>query len=98
MYITVKYLGPTNRRGSRYKATIDQGGGFKNQATVSYDYALNTDGNAAEAVRALVVKADLNKYGTWNSFIMSYGPHGFIAIPSGLGDQDKTYLLTEEAA
>ena len=97
MYITVKYLGPTNYKGSRYKATIDQGGDFKHQATVSYDYALNEEDNAVEAVRELVEKANLNDYGFWASFIMSYGPHGFIAIPNGLGVSNRTFSLTEEA-
>jgi len=99
MYITVKYLGPTNHRGSRYKATIDQGADFKHQATVGYDYSLDSDGNAAKAVEALVAKADLNEYGVWSSFIMAYGPDGYIAIPSGLGDvEHKLFVLTEEEA
>jgi hypothetical protein len=102
MYITVKYLGPTNHdrnRGPRYKAVIDQRADFKHKATVRYDYALDSEGNAAEAVRALVEKADLNKYGVWTSFIMAYGPLGYVAIPNGLGNvEHKTYLLAEEAA
>jgi hypothetical protein len=90
MYITSKYIGPTNHRGSRYKATIDRGGDFQHQATVSYDYALDPEGNAIEAIKALVKKADLNEYGIWNTFIVSYGPHGYVAIPSGRGIEHRT--------
>ena len=96
MYITSKYLCPTNRRGSRYKATIDQGGDFKHQATVSYDYALDAEGNAVAAVKALIEKIDLNQYGIWDSFIVAYGPHGYTAVPSGRGVRHKTYSLRGE--
>jgi hypothetical protein len=96
MYITSKYIGPTNHRGSRYKATIDRGGDFKYQATVSYDYALDTEGNAVEAVKALIEKIDLNQYGVWDSFIVAYGPHGYTAVPSGRGVDHKTYSLRGE--
>ena len=90
MYITSKYLGPSDTRGSRYKATIDQGASFKYQATVHYDHALDPEGNAIEAIKALIKKADLNEYGIWNTFIVSYGPHGYVAIPSGRGIEHRT--------
>ena len=49
--IEVKYLGPTNHRGSRYKATAAAG-----NITVDYDYGLNTEDNAKRAAVALVEK------------------------------------------
>ena len=55
-HVAVKYLGPTNARGSRYKATIDQGGSFKFSATVPYDYALDSYGNQFKAVEAVAQK------------------------------------------
>ena len=93
MYITSKYLGPTEQRGSRYKATIDRGGDFKYQATVSYNYELEPEGNAVEAVKALIEKAALNEFGIWDSFIVAYGPNGYTAIPSGRGVEHKTYTF-----
>ena len=93
MYITSKYLGPTERRGSRYKATIDRGEGFRHQTTVSYNHALEPEGNAVEAIKALIEKIGLNEDGVWDSFIVAYGPHGYTAIPSGRGVEHKTYAL-----
>ena len=46
--IQVKYLGPTNYRGSRYKATAAAG-----SVTVSVDDALSTEGNVIAAAQAL---------------------------------------------
>ena len=48
--IVTKYLGPTNHRGSRVKATACAG-----SVTMAWDYELDTDGNhlaAAEALRS----------------------------------------------
>jgi hypothetical protein len=52
--ITIKYVGPTNTKGSRWIATAE--GGHK--VTVSYDYALNSEQNAMEAAKALCKKLD----------------------------------------
>ena len=93
MYITSKYLGPTDYRGSRYKATIDRGGDFKHQATVSYSYELDPEANAVRAINALLEKTGLNQYGVWNTFIVAHGPHGYTAIPSGRGVEHKTYEI-----
>ena len=49
--ILVKYLGPTDYRGSRWKATAAAG-----SITLGYDHALNTTDNAATAARALCDK------------------------------------------
>jgi hypothetical protein len=51
--ITVKFLGPTNHRGARYRAKCDAG-----SVTVPQDYALNPYENALEAVRALLGKLE----------------------------------------
>ena len=49
--IITKYLGPTNHRGSRIKAT-----GWVGSATVSYDYGLDTVGNHKAAAQAICNK------------------------------------------
>lgn len=49
--IQVKYLGPTNYRGSRYKATAAAG-----SITVGADDALDIEGNVIVAAQALCAK------------------------------------------
>lgn len=49
--IQTKYLGPTNNRGSRVKATAAAG-----SVTVSWDYALNQCDNHRAAAKALCDK------------------------------------------
>jgi hypothetical protein len=51
--ITTKYLGPTNHRGSRVKATHT---GDYTSVTLSYDYALNSEGNHIAAAKSLADK------------------------------------------
>ena len=49
--IVTKYLGPTDRLGSRFKATAVGG-----SVTVSYNYSLGTDANHKAAAAALMAK------------------------------------------
>jgi hypothetical protein len=49
--IETRYLGPTNTKGGRIKATAGAG-----SITIGYDYALNTDGNHKAAADALIAK------------------------------------------
>ena len=49
--ITTKYLGPTNVRGSRVKATAEAG-----SITLHWDHALNCDDNHMIAAKALAAK------------------------------------------
>lgn len=51
--ITTKYLGPTNVRGSRVKATAAAG-----SLTLNWDVALNSDQNHIAAAKALAEKFD----------------------------------------
>jgi hypothetical protein len=53
--IVTKFLGPTNSRGSRIKATASGG-----SITVSYDHRLNPEQNHDAACRALVAKLGWN--------------------------------------
>ena len=52
--ITTKYMGPTNKRGSRVKATSANG----NSITLSWDCGLGTDDNHDAAAVALCSKMD----------------------------------------
>jgi hypothetical protein len=49
--IVTKFLGPTNFRGSRVKATASAG-----SVTIEWDHALNPDGNHRAAAEALCRK------------------------------------------
>jgi hypothetical protein len=49
--IEVKYLGATNHKGSRYKATASAG-----SVTVGYDYALSDSDNALSVANELANK------------------------------------------
>jgi hypothetical protein len=49
--IVTKFIGPTNHRGSRIKATAQVG-----SLTLSWDHALNSDGNHRAAALALANK------------------------------------------
>lgn len=67
--IETKYIGPTNHKGSRIKASCERG-----SITISYDDALNSDEAHIAAAQALVnkfVKEDKARYGTnrnpWSS-------------------------------
>lgn len=56
-----KYIGPTNYRGSRIKASCERG-----SITVSYDDSLNTEEAHRAAVEALIarfVKEDADRHG-----------------------------------
>jgi len=51
--ITVKYLGPTDTKGSRFKATHP---GNTKSVTLPYDYDLSAAENEWQAARALILK------------------------------------------
>lgn len=56
--IQTKYLGPTNYRGARVKASAEAG-----SVTLSWDHALNVDRNHMAAAQALATK--LESSGLW---------------------------------
>lgn len=58
--ITTKYLGPTNTRGSRIKATASSGP----SVTIGYDPALNSGPNHDAAARKLMER--LGAAGVWH--------------------------------
>lgn len=52
--ITTKYIGPTNTKGSRVKATTESGVSI----TLSWDSSLNSDENHVRAAKRLCSKMD----------------------------------------
>ena len=76
--VEVKYLGPTNHRGSRYKATIDRGGDYQLSATVSYNYGLDSYGNQLAAVEAVAQKFLDQTY--YDGFTVLAATHGNFII------------------
>lgn len=69
--IVTKYIGPTNFRGSRIKATASAG-----NVTVSYDPALNSEDNHLAAAEALA-----NKFGWLENATLHGG-----GMPDGSGN------------
>ena len=61
MLIKIKFLGPTNYRGSRYKATVKDGDSFQYSATVPSTYASDkTDVLTAAEEVAEKIRLDMN--------------------------------------
>ena len=61
MLIKIKFLGPTNHTGSRYKATVKDGENFQYSATVPSTYASdNGDVIAAAEEVSEKVRLDMN--------------------------------------
>ena len=59
--IETKYMGPTNTRGSRIKATAAAG-----SIMVPFDYQLNPDGNHKAAADALIAAVNAPGFGSPN--------------------------------
>jgi hypothetical protein len=77
--VTTKYLGPTNRRGSRIKATC-----WRASVTVTYDCSLSSDNNHRHAVCVLLNKIDTENakdYGETKPLIIQ----GWGGMPDGCG-------------
>lgn len=67
--ITTKYIGPTNYRGSRIKATDDAG----NSITIGYDSVLNHEEPYAKAAIALC-----KKMGWTGSLVSGWTKDGYV--------------------
>ena len=62
MLIKIKFLSPTNSRGSRYKATVKDGDSFQYSATVPSTYTTdNSDALAAAQAVAEKIRLALSK-------------------------------------
>lgn len=72
--ITTKFIGPTNTKGSRVKATCWLG-----SVTVGWDHALNTEQNHEEAAQAMVDKLNDDRSHTdsrWSIVAQGHMPDG----------------------
>lgn len=77
--IQVKYLGPTNYRGSRYKATAAAG-----SVTIPVDDAKNVEGNVIAAAQALC-----DKFGWSRDMVhgqLADGSYVFVQVVSSYGN------------
>jgi hypothetical protein len=71
--ITTKYLGPTNVRGSRVKASAAAG-----SITLHWDDSKNSDGNHIAAAEALAIKFGWS--GLWHQGTLKSGEGCFVCI------------------
>jgi hypothetical protein len=72
--IETKYLGPSNVRGARVKATAEAG-----SVTLGWDHALNSEGNHRKAAEALCEK--FNWLGEYYGKLHCGGTkHGYVFV------------------
>jgi len=72
MLIKIKFLGPTNHTGSRYKATVKDGDSFQYSATVPSTYDDLIDVVAAAEAVAEKIRLDMNSRVLKNYPIAAY--------------------------
>lgn len=72
--ISTKYLGPTEKRWSRIRATAQAG-----SLTIEYDQGLSSENNHAAAAKALATK--FGWYGTWFGGGLCNG-NCFVSVPT----------------
>lgn len=95
--IITKYMGPTNTKGARIKATCESG-----SLTISYDHDLDSDGNHRAAAEALCAKIGLvssltNMYTSLSQGHLPNGNHVFTFIPKVYEDAKKAVFETRLA-
>jgi len=73
MLIKIKFFGPTNYRGSRYKATVKDGDSFQYSATVPSTYATdNSDVLTAAQAVAEKIRIEMNSRNSFKYEIKAY--------------------------
>lgn len=87
--ITTKYIGPTNVRGSRIKATAQAG-----SITLNWDHSLNPDQNHCAAAKALANKLGWWNYGTWHGGYTADNQGVWVC---GTGDEGRDYFTLSHA-
>jgi len=76
-HITTKYLGPTNFKGSRIKATTSFG---KTSITISYPYELSGVECHAKAVKLLISKLKWEDDADYTRMIYSQLESGYVFV------------------
>ena len=73
LLIKIKFLGPTNYTGSRYKATVKDGDSFQYSATVPSTYR-SDNGDALTAAEAVAekIRIELNSRNSFKYEIKAY--------------------------
>jgi hypothetical protein len=84
--IVTKYLGPSNVRGSRVKATAEAG-----SVTLHWDDAKDTDQNHQAAARALAVKFGWD--GIWHGGALP-GNAGYVFVNEDVDNCDRFTVTT----
>lgn len=108
--ITTKYLGPTNFRGSRIKATArkaNPSAGWREMSlTIPYDYSGNSDSRHTKAAKALATK--LGWSGLWvgggkpeedgNQYVcLGYHVSDVMRCKGNLGTEDQDWFYVPAA-
>lgn len=73
--IVTKYLGPTNTKGTRVKATC-----FGGSITISWDYSLESEYNHKHAALILAKKMGWKQKGKSFNFLGGSLPKGYVFI------------------
>jgi len=90
--IITKYLGPTNQRGSRIKASQSASYfGRPKSITIGWDYALSTEQNHRAAAMAFAAKMDW----TGNWACGDNGSAGYVFVNTGVS-QDARMTFNQE--
>lgn len=85
--IRTKYLGPTNTKGSRIKASIGP-----DAVTLPYDHALSGSGNHKSAAHALATKLGLE--GSWARYTDHATGDGYVFVNLDAADHSRGFDIT----
>lgn len=81
--IVTRWLGPTNTKGARIRATTDAG-----SVSVPYDHALDADANHSKAAAFAAKK--LQWFGEWHGASLPSGERVFVQL-----DPDNSFTVAE---
>ncbi len=85
--IRTKYLGPTDHKGGRIKASIGP-----DAVTLPYDHALSGSGNHKTAAHALATKLGLE--GSWARYTDHATGDGYVFVNLDAADHSRGFDIT----
>lgn len=85
--IRTKYLGPTDHKGSRIKASIGP-----DAVTLPYDYTLTGSSNHKSAAHALATKLGLE--GRWARYTDHAAGNGYVFVNLDAAEQYRGFDIT----